>query len=122
MVGRLLPAQAPPGETRAGQWQEGGPSVGGVSLDRGVHHDASEVGEALWDAGLAGGARPDAPAHPFRGGGGNRLRQGATFNQGVRDIVREMPSVPAVEEGAHLVRGASSGVDDGGHRQGPGGI
>ena len=66
-----------------------------------VDHEARQVGQAGGDARLAAGARRDAPAHPFRGGLRDGVRQARAVMHLAIHAIREMAPVAAVEEGAH---------------------
>ena len=75
-----------------------GASVLRFGGDAFVDHEARQVGQAGGDARLAAGALRDAPAHPFRGG----LRDGVREARAVMHLaihpIREVAPVAAVEE------------------------
>ena len=74
-----------------------------------MHDKASEVGQALGDASLAGGKASDFPVHPCPGGRGNRLGQRLAREETIGDVIAEMATVHAFEEVAGLVRRAVGG-------------
>ncbi len=65
-----------------------------------VDNEARQVGQAGGDARLAAGALRDAPAHPFRGGLRNGVREARAVMQLATHPIREVAPVAAVEKGA----------------------
>lgn len=65
-----------------------------------VDHEARQVGQAGGDARLAAGALRNAPAHPFRGGRRDGVREARAVMHLAIHAIREVAPVAAVEEGA----------------------
>ena len=63
-----------------------------------VDHEARQVGQAGGDARLAAGALRDAPAHPFRGGFRDGVREARAVMHLAIHPIREVAPVAAVEE------------------------
>ena len=78
-------------------------SVLRFSGDALVDHEARQVGQAGGDARLAAGALRDAPAHPFRGGFRDGVREARAVMHLAIHPIREVAPVAAVEEGADCV-------------------
>jgi len=65
-----------------------------------VDYESRQVGQAGGDARLAAGALRDAPAHPFRGGLGDCIREARAVMHLAVHSLREVAPVAAVQEGA----------------------
>ena len=77
-----------------------GASVLRFSGDPFVDHEARQVGQAGGDARLAAGALRDAPAHPFRGGFRDGVREARAVMHLAIHPIREVAPVAAVQKGA----------------------
>src|SRR5215216_1461619 len=90
-----------------------GPRLGGSFEQRLVHaHEAGQVGQPLRDPELALDRGIDPPVHPALDRLIDRAREVSPAAEAHRDLIGEVPAVPAIEEVADGLNAATRALRD----------